>query len=93
MSEKQTLTGTSRLADVISSRIHEETSAPLLLDFGEIWGNRSLRTNTFPVPIKKGDYSICRPLIDGNIRLEPGMRVLVAWVQSEAVVVGVIQRS
>ena len=57
--------GTSRLAAVLSQRIKRENESPLVLDFGEIQGNGSLMTNTFPVPIPKGDYSVCRQLTLG----------------------------
>ena len=104
-----------------------EKESPLILDFGEIQANGSLVTNTFPVPIPRGDYSVCRS-INGYMlgtsesswighlqenkhvhsspsgvsshshdvsmpKLKPGDRVLVAWVQSEAVVIDVIERS
>lgn len=119
--------GTSKLAMVLSKRMKKETESPLVLDFGEILINYSLLTNTFPIPIPKGDYSVCRS-INGYVlwtsetswighkkddkhihsnpskveehshdmplpKLKPGDRVLVAWVQNEAVVVDVIERS
>jgi hypothetical protein len=75
----------------------EEGKSPLLLDFGTINENFSLTTNTFPVAIPKGNYTICRLLLaevpDSLKRLTPGDRVLVAWVQNEAVVVDVILSS
>lgn len=133
--------GTSRLATVLSQRMKKENESPLVLDFGEIQPNGSLLTNTFPVPIPKGDYSICRQLTlgakgalltvikeDGSHEHDegthgghesgdgshihkggkhrhdvlipekmrsvgPGDRVLVAWVQNEAVVVDIIEKS
>lgn len=100
---------------------------PLVLDFGIINDDYSLTTNTFPKPIPKGDYSVCRavtydpgvPLTqsydDGahsqpdagyggahthDIRLpekmywiRPGDKVLVAWVQDEAVVIDLVYSS
>lgn len=119
--------GTSKLASVLSQRMKRENESPLILDFGEVQANGSLVTNTFPVPIPKGDYSICRSVIgytlatsesswighlqsDKHIhgspsgvpahshdvpmpKLKPGDRVLMAWVQNEAVVVDVIEKS
>ncbi len=108
--------GTNKLANVISSRIKKENASPLVLDFGEIQVNGSLVTNTFPVPIPKGDYSVCRQLTLGNTGTQltttaerppqhsvvipekmrgllPGDRVLVAWVQNEAVVIDIITSS
>lgn len=115
-------TGTSKLATVLSQRMKKENESPLVLDFGEIQANNSLVTNNFPLPIPKGDYSVCRHVgslsftisegghtgHEGQTQtyhtgvhmhtvkppsIKPGDRVLVAWVQSEAVVVDVIEKS
>lgn len=94
MNELDKLEGVSKLAKVLTDRMREEADRPLVLDFGTIKSNKSLVTNTFPVAIKKGAYSVCKPLLGtGNIILTAGMRVLVAWVQNEAVVIGVIKKS
>lgn len=105
--------GISKLASVIERRITDSGTVPLILDFGEILPNLSLKTNTFKVAIPKGSYSICRGAHQGNkdetftitqtgetvlipesMRgVSPGDRVLVAWVQSEAVVVDIVQKS
>lgn len=133
--------GTNKLAQVLSQRMKKENESPLILDFGEIQPNGSLVTNTFPVPIPKGDYTICRQLTlgatgalltktkeDGEHEHEegeheghesgdgshthkggthkhnvlipekmrsvgPGDRVLVAWVQNEAVIIDIIVKS
>jgi len=114
--------GTSKLASVLSQRMKKENESPLILDFGEIQANYSLVTNTFPVPIPKGDYSVCRhvgslsfTISDGGHdghegqtstyntgghkhtvkppSIKPRDRVLVAWVQSEAVVIDVIEKA
>lgn len=45
--------GTAKLATVLSERMRKETESPFVLDFGEIQGNYSLVTNTFPVPIPR----------------------------------------
>ena len=107
--------GTNKLAKVLTKRMKKENESPLVLDFGEIQSNGSLLTNTFPIPIPKGDYSICRTVgglsfqIDGGEHagheayhtgehkhtaelpvVKKGDRVLVAWVQNEAVVIDVI---
>ena len=50
--------GTSKLASVLSQRMKRENESPLVLDFGEIQANGSLVTNTFPIPIPKGEYSV-----------------------------------
>lgn len=49
--------GTAKLAQVLDKRTSQKTESPLTLDFGEIQANGSLKTNTFPVPIPKGDYT------------------------------------
>ena len=119
--------GTAKLAKVLSQRMKRENESPLALDFGEIQEHYSLVKNTFPVPIPKGDYSVCRSItgyvlgtsesswtghlqedkhvhgspsgVPGHShdvpmpKLKPGDRVLVAWVQSEAVVIDIIERS
>lgn len=94
MRDNDQLAGVSKLAKVLTDRMREEFASPLVLDFGTIKANKSLVTNTFPVAIKKGAYSVCKPLLGtGNITLKAGMRVLVAWVQNEPVVIGTIKRS
>lgn len=114
--------GTNKLANVLCYRMKREGESPLALDFGEIQANGSLTTNTFPVSIPKGEYSICRHVgglsfaISGgghsghenqtpkantgshSHTVEPpvvkaGDRVLVAWVQNEAVIIDVIVSS
>ena len=102
--------GTAKLAQVLDKRTSQKTESPLTLDFGEIQANGSLKTNTFPVPIPKGDYTICRlaagltlgtskagtPLHSHSVTIpavKAGDRVLVAWIQSEAVVIDVIEKS
>lgn len=114
--------GTNKLANVLSDRMKREGETPLALDFGEIQANGSLTTNTFPVSIPKGEYSICRHVgglsfdISGgghsghenqtpNVNtgshthtvappvVKTGDRVLVAWVQNEAVIIDVIVSS
>ena len=111
--------GTNKLANVLCERMKREGENPLCLDFGEIQSNGSLVTNTFPVAVPKGQYSVCRHVgglsfeisggghegheeqtLDHNTgshvhmvkppEVKPGDRVLVAWVQSEAVVIDVI---
>lgn len=133
--------GANQLANVLSKRIRAASKSSQTLDFGEIQANGNLLTNTFPVPIPKGDYTVCRQLMLGesgscltvtdedgehdhtgggheghetgdgththnggghshNIlvpeqmrSIRPGDRVLVAWVQNEAVVIDIIMRS
>ena len=114
--------GTAKLAGVLSDRMKRENESPLTLDFGEIQPNLSLKTNSFPVEIPKGDYSVCRlvgglsytitggghfghenqtPKVNTGAhthtaeppQIKSGDRVLVAWFQSEAVVIDVVKKS
>lgn len=119
--------GANKLTNVLLGMMQKTGERPLVLDFGIINSDYSLTTNTFPRPIPKGDYSVCRaatydpgvPLTqsynDGehsqpdagyggahthDIRLpekmywiRPGDKVLVAWVQDEAVVVDLVYSS
>lgn len=55
-----TSAGISRMAQTLSNRMKEESETPLFVDFGGIGNDYSLTTNTFPVPIPKGSYEVCR---------------------------------
>ncbi len=121
--------GLNKLARVMQERMNrnqEAKNGPLVLDFGEIQADMSLKTNTFAIPIPQTDYHVCRQLtlgptgsllttsktqgqhgghIGGNgshdheikipekmRSIKSGDRVLVAWVQSEAVVIDIVLR-
>lgn len=77
--------GVNHLAKVLTQRMKQEIPTDLILDFGQINGDLSLTTNTFPVKIPPGDYVVCM-----SSQLTAGSRVLVAWVQSDAVVIDCI---
>ena len=110
--------GTAKLAQVLDKRTAQKPATPLTLDFGENQANGRMKTNTFPVPFPKVDYTICRlsagltlstseqswlnkapsgvPLHSHSVTIpavKAGDRVLVAWIQSEAVVIDVIEKS
>lgn len=117
--------GANRLANALGGMMAKAADTPLVLDFGVINADYSLTTNTFPKPVPKGEYSVCRtagihnpavPLtqsyVDGSHShpgagapglhqhdiilpetmywIRPGDRVLVAWVQNEAVVIDLV---
>lgn len=147
--------GMNKLARAIQERMNrnQDANSALVLDFGTIQKDMSLKTNTFAVPIPQADYHVARHLTlgptgshltytigagssgDGTHNhgssgshthagcgygsghsggehvhnnegphvhdvlvpekmrsIKPGDRVLVAWVQSEAVVIDVILR-
>jgi len=115
MSKGDNSPGLSRLAGVMRDLANKDRDTALVLDFGTIQGDGSLLTNTYPLPIPKSDYIVCRHLksweitkstnsrsvgdhgehshsftIERRERLKKGDRVLVAWVQNDAVVVDVI---
>lgn len=124
---KQGSPGSSALAAVLGNMAEKKSEKPLVLDFGVIQSDYSLKTNTFGPPIPHGDYSVCRcvtydpgvPLTqtycDGahsqpdagfggahvhQVELpvkmywiRPGDRVLIAWVDNEAVVIDIVFRS
>jgi len=54
--------GASKLTATLVSMIDQKGDKPLVLDFGIILGDYSLKTNTFPLPIPKSDYSVCRAI-------------------------------
>lgn len=62
MSKGDNSPGASKLAGVLKGMARRSTEIPLALDFGGIQNDGSLLTNSFPVPIPKSDYQICRYL-------------------------------
>lgn len=105
MSQGDNTPGMSRFAGAMRKISDLGKDGALVLDFGVINSNGSLRTNTFPVSIPKGDYLVCSYLAGSSgttsrngdpshshsytkgDKLKVGDRVLVAWVQNDAVVV------
>ena len=81
--------GINSLARILDNRIGRHTEQDLALDFGTVKKNGTLQTNTFPKAIGKGDYSVLQHC-DSDIKEGVEKRVLVAWVESEAVIVGVL---
>lgn len=81
--------GISRLAGVLDSRMRQQSEVPPLLDFGTVKKNGSLITNTFSKTIAKGDYTV----LDGFEHEGEDTRVLVAWVEDDAVVIGKLEDS
>ena len=97
--------GMSRLAGVLRW-MAKGTGGGQALDFGTIQANGGLLTDHYPIIIPKGDYLVCRHLVgriaatsevnshshsvQTQRTLTAGSRVLVAWVDNDAVVVDVI---
>lgn len=124
--ESESNMGINKLAQVMQQRMkkNQDANGALILDFGTIQSDMSLKTNTFAVPIPQKDYHVTRQLTLGKTggyltdtgtqgthgghmsgtgahshtvvipekmrSIAPGDRVLVAWVQSEAVVIDII---
>lgn len=109
--------GINKMCNAISKRAEQvagKAERDLVLDFGQIQSDMSLLTNTFPIPIPRSDYHVCRLVgglkykIDGGThsghqggtgshthtaeppQIKKGDRVLVAWIQNEAVVIDVV---
>ena len=83
--------GTNKLARVLAKRMKKEGEIPVFLEFGAIKNNNSLSTDSFPVSIPKGEYLVLENVSKDVIN--PGDRVLVAWVGNDAVVIDVVTES
>lgn len=60
--------GLNKLAHVMQERMNRNQDAnnsALILDFGVIQDDMSLKTNTFAIPIPQADYHVCRQLTLG----------------------------
>lgn len=64
--------GMEQLAQVLDSRMGDHSQNGLTFDFGVIKNDYSLVSNTFPVPIPKGDYSVCRLLANLSTTVSGG---------------------
>ena len=58
--------GFNALGRVLKSEMNKSADKPLVLDFGEIQGDYSLKTNTYSMPIPVEDYQVCRTLTYGK---------------------------
>lgn len=52
--------GINQFALIMQSQMKRFNEKRLILDFGVILEDYSLKTNTFPIPIPVSDYTICR---------------------------------
>ena len=55
--------GINKMCQVISQRaakVAGKADRDLVLDFASVQGDMSILTNTFPIPIPKGEYHVCR---------------------------------
>ena len=73
------------LARVMQERMKRVSSTEEPLDFGQIREDYSLLLNKFPIPIPRDQYFVIGQTV------KRGDRVLVAWVDADAVVIGVLR--
>ena len=64
--------GMEKLAKVLDSRMVEHSGGGFSFDFGVIKKDYSLVSNTFPLPIPKKDYSVCRLLANLSTNVSGG---------------------
>ena len=83
--------GTNKLANVMVKRMRMENATDPVCEFGEIQKNMSLLSDSYPIPIRKGEYFVLSNVSAG--RLLPGDRVLIVWIESEAVVGDTVRSS
>lgn len=55
--------GSNALTGAITGIIKEMSAQPPIIDFGIINSDYSLTLNSFPKPVPKADYSVCRQLL------------------------------
>lgn len=99
--------GAERLVSAIRRIAGGQIPEDRKMDFGTIRPDYSLLTDTFPVPIPRGEWSALKYMLEeggGNsaipeveqikerLALRPGDRVMVYWVGNEAVVAGVLTK-
>lgn len=68
MSQAEGNPGMNNLARTLQSRMvaTQQANRDMAEDFGIIQGDYSLLTNTYPIPIPKSDYLVCRQLTLGD---------------------------
>ena len=57
------MTGTTKLTNTLTGMMKLISDKPTQIDFGIINSDYSLTINSFPRPIPKEDYSVCRSLL------------------------------
>lgn len=82
--------GISRLAGVIEERIRSQSrNADSILDYGTLGKNGTLKTDSFPENLDKNDYSVLESCAK-DIKEGEKLRVLVAWVEDDPVIIGIL---
>lgn len=72
--------------------VRGQTGQERMIDFGVIKGDYSLVTDSFPVSIPRGEWSMVRQPSGAGMEITPGQRVIVVWAGNEAVVLGSVAR-
>lgn len=83
------LGGVNRLARTLDSRMTQHLQRPDTLELAVIQSDMTLKIDRFPIPIPPEDYLVTRA---AAADLQPGARVLVAWVNNhkDPVVIDVV---
>ena len=68
-------TGTNQLTNTLQHMMKSISNQPPCIDFGKINSDYSLTTNSFPRPIPKTEYSVCRQLL-----YDPGVPLTQTYV-------------
>lgn len=84
--------GAQNLVSAIREIAEGQVPKDRAVDFGKIKQDYSLVLDSFPVPIPRGEWSLTRQLLTGEDKIQPGDRVIAAWVGNEAVVLGSLAR-
>lgn len=71
--------GINNLGIILKNEMNKVYDRPLVLDFGVILNDYSLKTNTFPIPIPVSDYSVCR-----SVSYNPAKPLTMTWWEGEA---------
>lgn len=93
MSRGDNSPGLSRLAGVMKGIASDQVPTEKILDLGKIQSDKSLITDSFGVAIPRSDYLVLSQLKKSEKSQEgikTGDRVLVAWVNNDAIVLGKI---
>lgn len=80
--------GLSRLAGLMKKIAQGQVPSDLILDLADIQANGALQPNSVDVVIAKEDYLV----LDGA-NVHRGDRVLIGWVDNDAVVLGRIREA
>lgn len=88
MSRGDNSPGLSKLAGLMKGLAKDQIPVSKLIELGTIQSNKSLKTDSFGVAIPKSDYLALSHLEDEH--LKSGDRVLVAWADNDAIILGKI---